>query len=293
MKQIELRNLMMQVALVTLTMGFGAFSSIAEAATESGDGGQVTRTIASRYSERNQADGTEDYYLPPVRTRKKEQSAFHIMPVVSYLNSNWKGVSQTSSTYNTAAAGGTTASQGGFGAGIEALVGQGQLKFETGFQYAQRNVNYTGYLKNASGNSTSYTGTISEKATYFEIPLLARYSFSDPNKTNLFVHAGGVLAILQSQTSTVSGQTYAYQTGYYYPSYYSGTDASGDGTLGALNSTDFRGKLGLGGDIKVSREVALIVAADYERSFSKINASGTDSIYLEGYGLTAGLAFNF
>ena len=280
-----------------LSIGIGSvFTGINEARAQDSRLTNVGgRLVASSNRNHYSTDGTEDYYIPQQRTRARSDrpTLFHVMPVVSYLNSNWKGVSQTTTNYNTTGAGGTTSSQAGFGAGVEATIGLGQLKLETGLQYAQRNINYSGYLKNSSGASTSYTGTVSEKATYFEIPLLGRYSFSDPNKTNVFVHAGGVLAILQSQSSSVSGQTYAYQTGYYYPSYYSGTDASGDGTLGTLNSVDVRGKIGLGGDIKVTHDVGIIVVADYERSLSKINNSGTDSIYLEGYGLTTGVAFDF
>lgn len=121
---------------------------------------------------------------------------------------------------------------------------------------------------------------------------MARFSFSDPSSSHFFVHGGAVAAFLVSNSNSVTNTNYGYQTGYFYPSYYSGTAGSASGTLGTMNSTDFRGVAGLGGEIKLDKGLFLTIEADYQRSISEISNSRDYNIAIESFGGSVGISFD-
>lgn len=222
----------------------------------------------------------------------KATSDFQISPVVSYLNTGWEGVTSKTGTYLNTGEGGKVSAGNGFGVGASVLYGQDMFQFETGLTYAQRSVSYSGYLKNSNGTLIGYQGSIDQTVSYLELPLMARFSFPSRSESHVFVHGGLVTALKIAQNTEISDVKYSYSTGYFYPAYYQTNDASVDGTMGSLKSIDYRGVVGLGGNLNITDSLGLTLSADYQRSLMPINNSGPYSIYLQGFGVSAGVLFS-
>jgi hypothetical protein len=229
------------------------------------------------------------------RRRRSSDGSFlsmvHFAAIGGYVNTNWRGVNNQAASFSTPASGGTVAAGSGFAVGAQALVGNGQLQFETGVQYADRNISYNGLLRDQNNNLLGYTGTINEDISYIEVPLKARYSFSDPSDSHLFIHAGAVTAFVVNRADNIGNIAFSNTGGVF--GFGAPNSASAPGTLGNLNALDLRGAAGLGGELKIQRGVSLTIQGEYEHSLMKINSSGTDSIMVEGFGAYAGATFDF
>lgn len=242
-----------------------------------------------------------EYMRPAVTTKQKKVRAkrssgswLKLAPVASFNSTAWKGVSNNvSSNPYVASNGGDMTSKTGFGGGVKALVFDSPLQLETGLEYNQRSVSYAGYVRFSDGNSSSYVGDIGIDVSYLDVPVLARYSFTLTPGFRMFVHGGAVAGFVQSQSTNLSNVRYTYANvqGAFFP-YLPTSQLSAEATLGKMNSVDFRGLGGLGGEIDVARGMAISLGADYQRSLSKINGSGPDSIVVEGFSVTAGLVFD-
>jgi len=242
------------------------------------------------------------------RYRIERPSDFHIVPTISYLNSNWSGYSNsnTSNYYNNYGYGGgssgSISAKTGYAAGAMAVIGHDRLQYEIGLRYAERDVQYSGPLSsgNALANTPNgYTGNMTIKATYLEVPALVRYSFASTQETHFYVHGGVVVAALQSSSSSFdsvsngSGYGYGNLNTYGTNSNYTPPGTTSDATLGTgLNTTDLRGTAGLGAEVRMTRGMSWIFQFDYEQSLAKINNSGSSNLVIVGYGLTTGVSFD-
>jgi hypothetical protein len=211
----------------------------------------------------------------------------------------------TMSTYTGASGNYSFSQKTGYLAGVGILVGRGNLQFETGVLYAERGGKETFLMGPRSWD-------IEYKNRFIEVPLMARYNFETSKETRIYFKAGAVVGVLQDSTGNVSNAQNmegAYPAAYGYNSYnpYNGAYYTAGGT--AVNdgntkqyfgSTEMRWAAGLGGVVRITRNIAWTMDADYQNSISKVSDTqpngyyGTTSYTLKAitYGLNTGLLFS-
>ncbi|WP_413577186.1 porin family protein [Bdellovibrio sp. HCB290] len=172
-------------------------------------------------------------------------------PTVGYVSSTFTGIQGT----NGASVDAVSRMQ----AGVNLLVGRGMWQLESGLLYSQRGGQMNGLL--------SLDGTqkadIDFALTYIDVPVMARFSWPHSSRSHLFARAGVVAGFLTDAkadskitTNSVWGAI---------------TNSESEDLKDSFNSTDIRLALGLGYDWKFAQRMGLIVQADFQESFSKIN----------------------
>lgn len=161
----------------------------------------------------------------------------------------------------------------GFGAGLLATFGTGRLRYETGLVYlrlgGQREVLDSTLL----GIGEDYIEY--RDRTYFAIPLMALYHFSEPNTSGLFGKAGVWPAYL------TNGRIEQYGTL---------SNKSIDNTA-EYNKMDFLGTLGLGGKLMLGSTSSIVVEGLYMRGLKQIYEVNYASGYNQGFLATFSLNF--
>ncbi|UYL09980.1 PorT family protein [Bdellovibrio sp. SKB1291214] len=172
-------------------------------------------------------------------------------PTLGYISSNFTGIEGRN--------GSSAESVSRLQAGATVLIGRGMWQGETGLFYSPRGAQMT--VGATSGGKNVYDFNL----TYLDIPLMARFSWPHSSKSHFFARAGVVVGILSEAKYDVNSTIVTYGATTNYPAI-TGIDAKD-----YFNATDLRGAFGAGYDWKFSNRVGMVLQADLQESFSKIN----------------------
>ncbi|MBS1971761.1 MAG: outer membrane beta-barrel protein [Bdellovibrionales bacterium] len=216
------------------------------------------------------------------------RSLIHIEPIAGITFAKYKGETAQGYSFTT----GT-----GYEGGVGVLVGRGNFQFETGIMYAER----TSREEYRMGIST---WDLSYQNKYIELPLLARYNVINNNDLRLYVKGGAVASLLQDSTGTMSNVQNAnmYNTGIYSPygmygATYNTDLINNNDTKSAFSTVDFRWAAGIGGQVRITKSIAMLLEGDYQTSVNAISNSQPNGyigstamkLQMETYGIKAGV----
>lgn len=205
----------------------------------------------------------------------------------------------TMSTFTGATAPHTFTPRTGYLAGVNVLVGRGNLQFETGLLYAERGAKEAFQLGQISWD-------IEYINKFIEVPLMARYNLETSKETRIFAKAGVVVGVLQDSSGNVSNaqninltntSAFGYNGAYYTPG---GTAVNDGNTKDSFGSTDIRWAAALGGIVRITRTISWTMEGDYQNSISKVSDTQPNGLYgttnyalkTVTYGLNTGLLIN-
>ncbi|WP_413287497.1 outer membrane beta-barrel protein [Bdellovibrio sp. HCB337] len=219
----------------------------------------------------------------------KREPLVHLAPVGGITFAKLKGTTSPGYSFSTAT---------GYEGGVGILIGRGSFQFETGVMYAERST------KESYSNGMS-TWDLTYQNKYIELPLMVRWNVMNNSDIRLYVKGGGVGSLLQSSTGAMSNmQNYnaAMYPGAYYPSYYGAANYNSsllqsDDTKSAFSAADFRWAAGIGGQIRVTKSIAVLLEGDYQTSLNPVSntqpngyfGSTSMNLSLETYGIKAGV----
>lgn len=220
-------------------------------------------------------------------------SLIHLEPIAGITFSKFKGETAQGYSFTT-----NTGYEGGMGV----IIGRGNLQFETGVMYAERSSREE-YRMGIS------TWDLTYQNKYIELPLLARYNVMNNSDLRLYVKGGAVASLLQDsrgemanvQNATMYSTNGAYSPymGYYGATY--NTDLINDNnTKSAFSSVDFRWAAGIGGQVRVTKSIALSLEGDYQTSVNAVSNSQPNGyigstamkLVMETYGIKAGVVIS-
>lgn len=219
----------------------------------------------------------------------------HIAPVGGITFAKFKGETAAGYSFTTST---------GYEGGIGILIGRGNLQFETGVMYAERSSREEYRM-----GVTTWDLTYQNK--YIELPVMARYNVLNNKDVRLYAKAGAVASLLQDSTGTMSNMQ-NYNMGMYpgiYPGIYnpynpyygvSGYNSNlinDNSTKSAFSSVDFRWALGIGGQVRITKTVAVLLEGDYQTSVNNVSNSQPNgymgstamNLQMETYGIRAGV----
>lgn len=219
-------------------------------------------------------------------------SLIHLEPIGGITFAKLKG--ETAQGYNF-----TTST--GYEGGVGVIIGRGSLQFETGLMYAERSSREE-YRMGIS------TWDLTYQNKYIELPLLVRYNVINNSDLRLYAKGGAVASLLQDskgtmsnvQNSTMYGAgAYSPYMGYYGATY--NTDLINDNsTKSAFSTVDFRWAAGIGGQVRITKSIAMLLEGDYQTSVNPISNSQPNGyigstamkLVMETYGIKAGLVIS-
>lgn len=240
---------------------------------------------------KNEIDAEAAMAMKATSTRIAPRPLVHIAPIGGITFAKFKGSTTSGYSFST----GT-----GYEGGIGVLIGRGSLQFETGVMYAERSSKES-YRNGISSWDLSYQNK------YIELPLMVRWNVVNNNDVRLYVRGGGVGSMLQDSTGTMSNmQNYnaTMYPGAYSPYYgataYNSTLLTSDDTKSAFSAVDFRWAAGIGGQLRVTRDIAVLLEGDYQTSANPISntqpngyfGSTSMNLSMETYGIRAGVVIS-
>lgn len=221
-------------------------------------------------------------------------SLIHLEPIAGITFAKFKGETTQSYSFTT-----NTGYEGGLGV----IIGRGNLQFETGLMYAERS------SREEYRNGIS-TWDLTYQNKYIELPLLARYNIMNNNDLRLYVKGGAVASLLQDSRgemtnvqnpmmNTAGNGVYSPYMGYYGATY--NTDLINDNnTKSAFSAVDFRWAAGIGGQVRITKAVAVMLEGDYQTSVNSVSSSQPNGymgstamkLVMETYGIKAGVVIS-
>jgi outer membrane protein with beta-barrel domain len=219
-------------------------------------------------------------------------SLIHIEPIAGVTFAKFKGETTQGYAFTTAT---------GYEGGIGVLVGRGNLQFETGLMYANRSSREE-YRMGIS------TWDLTYQNKYIELPLLARYHVINNSDLRLYVKGGVVASLLQDSSGSMdnvqNANMYGNGISSPYPGYYGATYntdlINNNDTKNAFSSVDFRWAAGIGGQVRITKTIAMLLEGDYQTSVNPISNSQPNGyigstamrLAMETYGIKAGLVIS-
>jgi len=218
----------------------------------------------------------------------------HLAPVGGLTFARLKGNTTTGYDFSPAT---------GYEGGISVLVGRGRFQFETGLMYAERSMKES-YKMGVSQWDLNYTNK------YIELPVLVRYNFINNSDIRVYAKGGAIAALLQDSRGTMSNmQNYnsamvpsGIYSGIYNPYSYGVTSYNSNliqnnDTKSAFATADFRWAAGIGGQVRMTKTLALLLEADYQTSINSASNTQPDGYYgstnmnlvMETYGIKTGV----
>lgn len=225
-------------------------------------------------------------------------SLIHLEPIAGITFAKFKGETAQGYSFTT---------NTGYEGGIGVIIGRGNLQFETGLMYAERSSREE-YRMGIS------TWDLTYQNKYIELPLLARYNVMNNNDLRLYIKGGAVASLMQDSQGTMANvqnaNMYNVGAGAYSPygspymGYYGATyntDLINDNnTKSAFSSVDFRWAAGIGGQVRVTKAIAVMLEGDYQTSVNAISNSQPNGyigstamkLVMETYGIKAGVVIS-
>lgn len=221
-------------------------------------------------------------------------SLIHLEPIAGITFAKFKGETAQGYSFTT---------NTGYEGGVGVIIGRGSLQFETGLMYSERS------SREEYRNGIS-TWDLTYQNKYIELPLLARYNVMNNNDLRLYVKAGAVASLLQDSRGEMTNVqnpmvnmagngVYSPYMGYYGATY--NTDLINDNnTKSAFSAVDFRWAAGLGGQVRITKAVAVSLEGDFQTSVNSVSSSQPNGymgstamkLVMETYGIKAGVVIS-